>query len=51
MDVGIWIVVIKRIKINVDSCHVDPPFLGVDPPRLWGNICKSYMMVKNTTGY
>jgi integrase/recombinase XerD len=39
------------VKLIVDSCHDDPLFLSVDPPREGGNKCKSLVMIKNTKGY
>ena len=41
----------KIMTLDVNSGHVDPPFRDVDPPRLRGNNCKSFILVKNTKGY
>ena len=53
---GIFSLMYVPPKINVkgddiNSGHVDPLFRDVDPPRLRGNNCKSFMMFKNTIGY
>ena len=37
--------------IIINSCHGDPLFLGVDPPRLRAIIVRARMMDKNTKGY